>query len=203
MAYNSSVYNPPTINPLQLVNKIGQAVEISIHTPSPYICANCERVLPDWKQQQFLWVIIVLQQSKYPLEEITTATEIEKEKLREKFMRFGCDVAFNLRDRGYITDLIDPRTGYPLLSHSGLIPHDDTAVAQALLKYPTIENKCHVLVHPQWGSAVYPSIMLSEAPPEMLELVIKSIAPMHGWIDIGDQGVRRMASPRCANEKSE
>jgi hypothetical protein len=114
---------------------------------------------------------------------MTTETEKEKEKLREKFMRFGCDVAFNLRDRGYLTDLIDPRTGYPLLSHSGVFPHDDTAVAQALLKYPAIENKCHVLVHPDWGTAVYPSVMLSEAPPDMIELVTKAVAPMHGWIE--------------------
>ena len=170
--------------PIHLVGKTGQAVEISIHTPSPYICANCEQILPDWKQQQFLWVVVVLQQSKYSLEEMTTETEIEKEKLREKFMRFGCDLAFNLRDRGYLTDLIDPRTGYPLLSHSGLVPHDDTAVAQALLKYPTIENKCHVLVHPQWGTAVYPSVMLSEAPPDIIESVTKAIAPMHGWIEV-------------------
>ena len=60
------------------------------------------------------------------------------------------------------------------------------AVAQALLKYPAIENKCHVLVHPQWGTAVYPSVMLSEAPPNIIESVTKAIAPMHGWIEIGN-----------------
>ena len=175
------VYSSEQSCPINLVGKTGQAIQISIHSPSQYICANCERILPDWKQQSFFWVAIVLQQSQYPLDKSTAAIEAEKERLREKFMRFGFDLAFNLRDRNYLTDLIDPRTGYPLLSHPGSVPHDDTAVVKALLNYPVIKNKCRVLVHPNWGTAVYPSITISEAPPIMIERVIKSIAPMHGW----------------------
>ena len=187
MVNSLSVRTSDPSYPISLVGKTGQAVYISIHNPSQYICANCEQILPDWKQQQFLWVIVVLQQSKYPLVEMTGEIETEKEKLREKFIRFGCDVAFNLRDQGYTTDLIDPRTGYPLLSHPGLIPHDDTAVAKALLNYPVIKNKCCVLVHPQWGTAVYPSVLLSSAPPEVILSVIKSIAPLHGWMEVDNE----------------
>lgn len=184
MVSYSRVCIPQPSCPLNLVGKTGQAVQITIHTPSPYICANCERILPDWKQQQFLWVVVVLQQSCCSLLETTAETEREKQKLREKFMRFGCDVAFNLRDRGYLTDLIDPRTGYPLLSHPGPVPHDDTAVVSALLHYPVIKNQCSVLVHPQWGTSVYPSVLLSEAPPDIMEMVMKAIAPLHGWTDL-------------------
>ena len=166
---------------INLVGKTGQAVQISIHPPSQYICANCERILPDWKHQPFLWVMIVLQQSQYELVKITPEIEAEKNRLREKFMRFGCDVAFNLRDRGYLTDLIDPRTGYPLLSRPGKIPHNDTAVVKALLNYPVMQNKCRVLIHPDWGMAVYPSILISVASPSMIESVTKSVAPLHDW----------------------
>lgn len=160
---------------------MGKAVQVSIHPPSQYICANRERILPEWKNRVSLWVVIVLQQSQYELVESTPEIETDKERLREKFMRFGCDVAFNLRDRGYLTDLIDPRTGYPLLSRPGKKPHDDTAVVKALLNYPVIQNKCRVLVHPSWGMAVYPSVLISEAPPFVIEWVIRSIAPLHGW----------------------
>ncbi len=171
---------------IHLVGKTGQAVQVSIHPPSQYICANCQRILPDWKNQPSFWVVIVLQQSRYELVEITPEIETEKERLREKFMRFGCDVAFNLRDGGYLTDLIDPRTGYPLLSRPGKSPHNDTAVVKALLNYPVIQNKCRVLVHPDWGMAVYPSILISVAPPIMIECVTTSIAPLHDW-NIGKQ----------------
>jgi hypothetical protein len=179
--------NYPTVDsfkqgcPLDLVGKVGQAIQISIHSPSQYICTNRERILPDWKKALSLWVVIVLQQARYELNESTPEVETEKQRLREKFMRFGCDVAFNLRDRGYLTDLIDPRTGYPLLSRPGKIPHDDTAVVKALLHYPVIRNQCCVLVHPDWGMAVYPGILISEAPPFVIEWVIKAIAPLHDW----------------------
>lgn len=223
-----TVYTALAGCPIHLVGKTGQAVQISIHYPSQYICANREQILPDWKKELSLWVVIVLQQSAYELVESTPEIEAEKERLREKFMRFGCDVAFNLRDgtpcpplwgdcptgsgkgnrtewtgggdcprgtgianrtkyppqggdRSYLTDLIDPRTGYPLLSRPGKILHDDTAAVKALLRYPVIQNKCRVLIHPSWGMAVYPGILLSQAPPLLIEWVIRSIAPLHGW----------------------
>lgn len=175
------VYAATPSSPISLVGKPGQAVQISIHPPSQYICANRDRIFPDWQQQPLFWVVIVLQRSQYPLVKITPETETEKEHLRAKFMRFGCDLAFNLRDRGYCADLIDPRTGYPLFSRPGEIPHNDTAVVKALLQYPVLKNKCCVLVHPTWGTAVYPSIFISTAPPIILELAIKSVALMHGW----------------------
>ncbi|WP_066380334.1 MULTISPECIES: methylmalonic aciduria and homocystinuria type D protein [unclassified Anabaena] len=170
--------------PINLVGKMGQEVQISIHAPSQYICANRERILPDWRQQALLWVVIVLQRSRYPLVKSTPEIEQEKQHLREKFMRFGCDLAFSLRDRGYLADLIDPRTGYPLFSRPGEMPHNDTAVVKALLNYPVLKNKCCVLVHPTWGAAVYPSIFISTAPPIILELAIKSMALMHGWQEV-------------------
>jgi hypothetical protein len=98
---------------------------MSVHRPSPFIAQNLGRVLPDWNLP-VLWVVIVLQRSRYELVESTPQVEREKERLREKFMRFGFDVAFHLRDRGFLSNLIDPRTGYPLLSRPGEIPHDDT-----------------------------------------------------------------------------
>ena len=153
---------------------------MSVHPPSPYIAQNLERILPDWKIP-ILWVVIVLQQSRYELVEKTPEVEQEKERLREKFLRFGFDVAFNLRDRNYPSNLIDPRTGYPLLSRPGEILHDDTAVVQALLGFPIMRNKCRVLEHPRWGTAVYPSTLLTSAPPKIIKPVLKTIAAFHGW----------------------
>lgn len=167
-------------NALTLVTETGQAVQMSVHPPSPFIANNLERVLPDWNLP-VLWVIIVLQQSRYELVETSLQVEQEKERLREKFMRFGFDVAFTLRDRNYPSNLIDPRTGYPLLSRPGEIPHDDTAVVKALLDLPLIRNRCRVLEHPQWGKAVYPSTLLTSAPPKIIKPVLKNIAVLHGW----------------------
>jgi hypothetical protein len=166
---------------INFVSQRGEEIQISIHRPSRYICDNCERILPDWKNKLEMSVAIVLQKSRFALTESSPQIETEKQRLREKFMRFACDVAFHLRDNNHLTDLIDPRTGYPLLSRPGQIPHDDTAVVKALLKYPIICNECRVLVHPKWGTAVYPSILISLAPQIIIIRTIKSIAILHGW----------------------
>jgi hypothetical protein len=128
-----------------------------------------------------LWVVIVLQQAQYELVEVTPEIEQEKERLREKFLRFGFEVAFSLRDLSFLSNLIDPRTGYPLLSRPGEISHDDTAVVQALLGLPVIRNRCRVLEHPVWGKAVYPSILLTSAPPPVVEPILKRVGAQQGW----------------------
>src|SRR4028119_1340411 len=89
-------------NALHLVTDTGQAVEISAHRPSLFITENLERVLPGWNLPVF-WVVIVLQQARYELVTATSQVEQEKERLREQFMRFGFDVVFNLRDRGFLS----------------------------------------------------------------------------------------------------
>ncbi len=172
---------------IDLVGEERQAVQISIHSPSKYICTNHERILPDWRNPSSMWVVIVLMRSRYELVESNAVIESEKQILRERFMRFGFDVAFNLRDMGYMADIIDPRTGYPLLSRPGQIPHNDTAVIEALLNYPVIKNKCRVLVHPEWGASVYPGILLSEAPPILIEWMSRSVAKSHGWQEVTNQ----------------
>nr|WP_081594692.1 methylmalonic aciduria and homocystinuria type D protein [Allocoleopsis franciscana] len=156
---------------------------MSIHRPSSFVVQNLERVLPDWNLP-ILWVVIVLQQARYELVEITPESEQEKERLREKFLRFGFEVAFSLRDRGFLSNLIDPRTGYPLLSRPGEILHDDTAVVKALLGLPVIRNRCCVLEHPVWGKAVYPSTLLTSAPPPVIEPILKQVGAQQGWNEL-------------------
>ena len=172
---------------IKLVNERGEEVQISIHSPTRYIRDNCQRILPDWDSKLRMSVAIVLQQSRFALIENSPKIEVEKQRLRAKFMRFACDVAFDLKDNKYPTDLIDPRTGYPLLSRPGQTSHDDTAAVKALLKYPMICNKCRVLIHPEWGTAVYPSILISAAPKITIAQAMQSNAILHGWEKVSEQ----------------
>ena len=204
------------------VAETGQAVEMSVHRCSQFIAQNLERVFPDWVLPVTTCrVVVVLQQSRYPLTD--TALHIEREKdiaflrkmrydlalgighwalgigprralgiphffenryrLRERFINFGSDVVRNLRDRGFLTDLIDPRTGYPQLSRPGEIAHDDTAVVKALLGFPIVDNSCSVLEHPSWGSAVYPGILMSSASEQVIKNVLKKVAVQLCWTE--------------------
>jgi hypothetical protein len=169
---------------INLVSERKEEIQISIHSPTRYIRENCQRILPDWNNLLGMSVAIVLQQSEFALTESSPRIEAEKQRLRFIFMKFACDVAFDLRDKQYLADLIDPRTGYPLLSRPGEIPHDDTAVVKTLLKYPMICNKCRVLIHPKWGTAVYPSILISAAPRILIAQTIQNNATLHGWEEV-------------------
>lgn len=169
-------------HPIQLVTQTGQAVQMSVHQCSAFIAQNLERVFPDWVLPVTTCrVVIVLQQSRYPLAKTASCIEREKDRLRERFIGFGSEVVRNLRDRGYLSDLIDPRSGYPQFSRSGEIAHDDTAVVKALLGFQVIHNSCSVLVHPSWGSAIYPGILISSATPQVIKPLLKRVAVQHGW----------------------
>ena len=164
------------------VAETGQAVQMSVHRCSQFIAQNLERVFPDWVLPVTTCrVVVVLQQSRYPLTDTALHIEREKDRLRERFINFGSDVVRNLRDRGFLTDLIDPRTGYPQLSRPGEIAHDDTAVVKALLGFPIVHNSCSVLEHPSWGSAVYPGILMSSASEQVIKNVLKKVAVQHSW----------------------
>ncbi|MBD1939473.1 methylmalonic aciduria and homocystinuria type D protein [Microcoleus sp. FACHB-68] len=170
-------------SPIERVTQTGQAVEMSVHRCSPFVAQNLERVFPDWVLPVTTCrVIVVLQQSRYPLAETAPHIEREKDRLRERFISFGSDVVRHLRARGFLTDLIDPRTGYPLLSRPGEIAHDDTAAVKALLGFPVIHNRCSVLEHPSWGSGIYPSILITSASSRAIMSVLKRVALQHDWI---------------------
>lgn len=166
------------------VTETGQAVQMSVHRCSQFIAQNLERVFPDWVLPVTTCrVVVVLQQSRYPLTDTALHIEREKDRLRERFIGFGSDVVRNLRDRGFLADLIDPRTGYPQLSRPGEIAHDDTAVVKALLGFPIAHNSCSVLEHPSWGSAVYPGILMSSASGQVIKNLLKKVAVQHSWKD--------------------
>ncbi len=178
LKYNVSQHR----HPIELVTETGQAVQMSIHQCSPFIAQNLERIFPDWVLPVTTCrVVVVLQQSRYLLADTAPHIEREKDRLREKFIGFGSDLVRNLREQGYLSDLIDPRTGYLQFSRPGEIPHDDTAVVRALLNLPVIHKNCSVLEHPNWGSAIYPGILMSSASSQVIKHILKRVIEQHGW----------------------
>lgn len=148
----------------------------SAHVPSPYICAHADDLLPTWKCP-IASVLLVLQLAACDLRDRTTTTEAEKQRLRQQFVAFGSTVADRLQQLGYEAELFDPKTGWPMSSPPGQLHLDDVAVVRDCLGYFTHGYRgCSVILHPTWGSAVYPSVLLSSAPPELVAWVTKDVA---------------------------
>lgn len=150
-------------------------VEYSVHIPSEFIRTQVCKLLPEWLVP-VLSVLIVFQHCPVLLAEKTTETEFYKQQLRSQFLQLGRPIVLALQQRGYRAEIFDPRTGYPLLSQPGPLQLDDVAVVRTSLGYDlTDAGGCRILEHPTWGKAVFPSILLSSAAPEITQAVAEDI----------------------------
>ncbi len=153
----------------------GKEVQVYISAPHQFVIDHQPELLPDWNLRPAN-LVLFLQRSSISLQESDPEAAHEKDILRQEFIRFGCNLIFALQDRGYKSDLFDPRTGYPLLTRPGELKLDDNAVVKALLNYPVISYKsCSLIVHPLWGNCVYPSTIVSSAPQSLIESIINEL----------------------------
>ncbi len=152
-------------------------LQYSVHCPSTYIDVHRHQLLPAWLLP-VQSVLVVLQHCPVRLAQVTPETERQKRCLREQFLRLAKPILRELQHRGFEVDIFDPKTGKPMRSPSGTLTLDDVAVVQSLLGYPCVPHgECHVLMHPQWGSAVFPSVLVTTAAPTELEAVVQTVCP--------------------------
>lgn len=150
-------------------------VEYSVHIPSEFIRTQVCQLLPEWLVP-VLSVLIVFQHCPVLLAKKTTETEFYKQQLRSQFLQFGRPIVLALQKLGYRAEIFDPRTGYPLLSQPGPLRLDDVAVVRTSLGYDLTEaGGCRILEHPTWGKAVFPSVLLSSAEPDITRAVAEEI----------------------------
>ena len=150
-------------------------MQCSVHAPNQFIHAHLDRLLPDWTEPA-LSVLIVLQPCCVSLEHQTPETEQQKHNLRQTFLELGQAVAAKLHQQGYLADVFDPKTGFPTLTQPGNLRLDDVRVAHACLGYALDRSdKCTLILHPKWGKAVYPAVLVSSAHPNVLWEIVSSM----------------------------
>lgn len=150
-------------------------IRYSVHVPNAFISTHVCLLLPEWVVP-VLSVIIVFQHSPVRLAERTPTTEFYKQRLRVQFVQWARRIVLELQRMNYRAEIFDPRTGYPLLSQPGDLRLDDVAVIHASLGYPLQETGgCRVIEHPAWGNAVFPSVLLSSAPPDVTDAVVARV----------------------------
>ena len=150
-------------------------VEISIHPPHDYLQQNLSELMPSCPTEN-IWTIIVLQQANLPLTEDIPGVQAEKDRLRDKFIGLVEAICDRLSDgHNTFTDGFDPRTGTPLHSPPGTLTHSDVAAVRAALGYDLIPGECAAISHPDWGTAVYPSVIISTAEREAIESAIATL----------------------------
>ena len=161
--------------PYQVPNSSDLNIEIYLASPHQFFLDRQQQFLTNWNSP-VTYLVLFLQRSTVSLKQSETKIIREKDRLRTKFIRVGCNLIFTLLDKGYQSDLFDPRTGYPLLSQPEKLTFDDNAAIAALLKYPVVSyQNCSLIEHPVWGNHVYPSTLITAAPQDIIESAIASI----------------------------
>jgi hypothetical protein len=150
-------------------------MHLSTHPPSPFISHHWPHLLPDW-DCAVASVLVILQPCGCDLFERTPIAEAQKYYLRQNFLQLGRSIVRQLQALGHTAALFDPRTGHPVETSPGPLTLDDVAVVRACLGFGTVESHgCKLLIHPHWGSSVYPATVLSSATPEVVAQVCDAL----------------------------
>ena len=149
--------------------------EVSIHTLPRLVASEVHAVVPSVETpSSSLLAILTAQKSKYELVEWGDDVAKEKDDLLERFVAWASTIREELTSRGYWADYIDPCSGLPANTDGNKI-YGEVDGFQALLGYRTQNaNCCKILLHPRWGSAVYPASMFTNAPSEIVVQVVNN-----------------------------
>ena len=82
----------------------------------------------------------------------------------------------NSNTLGYWADYIDPCSGLPMLTEGCNKVFSEVDCMEVVLGYKSMNcGCCKVLLHPQWGSFVYPATIMTTAPKDVLLNMINPI----------------------------
>ncbi|KAF9089152.1 hypothetical protein BGX23_006886 [Mortierella sp. AD031] len=154
-------------------------LEYSIHASPRRMTRDLATVFPS-KDLSGLLVVPTFQKCKHEM--VAWDAEIAKEKddRLDDFIRWSKALHHRLEKLGYWSDMTDPASGFPSYSERGRDVYPDVEGCQLLLKYD-FQNAgcCKVLLHPIWGSKIYPATFFTTAPVDVLVKVIDQVERDH------------------------
>jgi hypothetical protein len=110
-----------------------------------------------------------MQHSREDLVKIGENIETEKDRLLENFMEFAKILCQLIISKGHFADYIDPCSGLAMITREANKVYSEVDGAQQLLGYG-VHNAgcCKILLHPKWGSSVYPASIFTTAPRDVM-----------------------------------
>ena len=126
-------------------------------------------VLPG-RELEGLLVVVTTQRSDLDLVNTGEAVDAEKDALLERFFVWAQAAAAALAAAGHWCDYVDPCSGLLMVDRSGhRSVYDEVSALAALRRYKTSNaGCCKIVLHPRWGSSVYPATLFTDAPPDAL-----------------------------------
>jgi hypothetical protein len=143
-------------------------MDISAHECSKFVSRELEYIFPGVSMENMI-AVITMQHTQNELVKWGDEVDAEKDYCLEEFMEFAKDLCTKISALGYWADYIDPCSGLAMMTPDANKPYNEVSGAEYMLGYKC-QNAgcCKILLHPRWGSAVYPASLFTSAPREVL-----------------------------------
>ena len=111
-----------------------------------------------------LWFPLCLKQTKTLKKK---KIEAEKDRLLEAFVDWSKKLCGGLQELGHWADYVDPCSGLLMIHKESQAVYDEVSALSVLRGYECSNaGCCKVVLHPKWGSFIYPATVLTTAPAE-------------------------------------
>ena len=176
MSQISMTVIPPTL----ISTEHEDLLELAVHTPNGLLKRELNLMLTAAMANKQgprdinkVLVITTCQESKVELLEWGAEPDREKDRLLNSFVNFSNQFREEMLRLGYWADYVDPASG--LLTHStGQIVWPEVQSLERLRGYRTSKaGPCHILIHPVWGSKMYPATLFTDAPLDEIKKALR------------------------------
>lgn len=152
-------------------------LQVSAHSiKSKSFLREAAFIFPPIDFKNGLIVIPTMQHAKEDLVKVGEEIEKEKDRLLETFFEFAKKFCAKVQEAGGWADYIDPCSGLPMITSDCNKVFGEVQSAEVLLNYNTMNcGCCKVLLHPTWGSSVYPASIFTTASEDLVLSALKSI----------------------------
>ena len=128
-------------------------------------------------------LIIVPTCQKTAVDIIKTGERVDEEKdlCLERFLKFAEIATKVLREKNFWCDYIDPCSGLSMIHRDSQRVYGEVDALMTLLNYEcTNVGCCKIVMHPKWGSSVYPASLFAVAPEDEVRDALRMAAEKMG-----------------------
>ncbi|KAF9383455.1 hypothetical protein CPB97_006444 [Podila verticillata] len=167
---NATIVSPPKMFECSFIK-----LEYSIHVSPKRMTRELFTVFPG-KDLANLLVVPTFQKCGHQMVAYDATIAKEKDDRLEDFVKWSTILHDRLDALGFWSDMTDPASGFPNYSERGRDIYPDVEGCHMLLKYDfQTAGRCKILLHPNWGSKVYPATFFTTAPLDVLQNIIEQV----------------------------
>lgn len=162
--------------PTEVFNAKGEMIEVALHRPSnlvardlDFFLAPCISLSQGPQSAKQVLILTTCQKSTVDLLNWDLDAAMEKDRMLDMFVSYAHELCAALRAKGHWADFTDPASGLLVLSPGQRIWPEIQALERLRGYKMGQAGGCHILLHPRWGSKMYPASIFTDAPEQAVQ----------------------------------